>query len=303
MKIKKVIIGCLLLVSSIQITTAQDNLLDILDKEQKDSIGYVLPAFKLTRIAFGHSTEVRSKGVLELFTATRFWNFPNERSDRAASFVADKVTTRIALEYGISDRLSFGLGGTTFDGLFDGYFKYKLLDQKKGDNPFPFNITLFQGASYNSSSIPNPAIADDFTDRLGFTTQVLISKRLSKKFSLQLSPTFVHKSLGVPSQDDSNFFAIGFGARYKIGPHMALVSEYYKTLNPITSFDTFDPFAIGVNWEVGDILIQMMLTNTRNLVEDTFITQTRNNFNFRDPNLHFGFNATYVFHLRNRLKK
>ena len=118
-----------------------------------------------------------------------------------------------------------------------------------------------------------------------------------------MAPTFVHKPLGVSNQDNKNFFALGFGARYKLGPHLSIVSEYYRTFNPIESFDTYDPFAIGVNWELGDILIQLMLTNTRNMVEDTFITQTTNNFKFKDPNLHFGFNATYVFHLKNKLKK
>ncbi len=300
MKIKTTVIGSLLVLGSIQIITAQDDLQDILDREQNETSDYVSPAFKMTRIAFGHSTEVRNQGVLELFTATRFWNFPGDRSE---SFVADKVTTRIALEYGITDRLSFGAGGTTFDGLFDGYLKYNLVSQNKGEKNNPFNITLFQGASYNSSSMPNPAIADDFSDRLGFTTQLLVSRRFSQKFSFQVAPTFVHKSLGTSSQDNTSFFALGFGARYKLGPHLELVSEYYRTLNPIDSFNTYDPFAIGVNWEVGDILIQLMLTNTRNMVEDTFITQTRNNFNFKDPNLHFGFNATYVFHLSNKLKK
>ncbi|RNC88286.1 MAG: hypothetical protein ED556_03635 [Winogradskyella sp.] len=299
MKTKTIICAIVLLLGCANLLNSQE-LLDILKQEQKDSARYVTPAFKMTRIAFGHSTEVRAKGVLEFFTATRFWNFPGDRSE---SFVADKVTTRIALEYGITDRLSFGVGGTTFDGLFDGYLKYRLVSQGKGQKTNPFNITLFQGASYNSSSgsiySNNASIS---SDRFAYTTQVLISRKFSKKFSFQVTPTFVHKSLGLNASDNKNFVAIGFGARYKIGPHMSLVSEYYRTLNPVESFDTFDPFAIGVNWEVGDILIQLMLTNTRNMVEDTFITQTRNNFNFKDPNLHFGFNATYVIHFNNKLK-
>ncbi|RZN84622.1 MAG: hypothetical protein EVB11_00805 [Winogradskyella sp.] len=300
MKIKKIVIACLLLLGGVHISTAQDDLLDILNNEQEDAT-YVPPAFKMTRVAFGHSTEIRSKGVLELFTATRFWNFPGDRSQ---SFAADKMTTRIALEYGVSDRLSFGIGGTTFDGLFDSYLKYKLTSQEKGEKAAPFNITLLQAGSYNSSSgSVYSGLSGDFSDRLAFTSQVLVSRKMSSKFSLQLAPTFVHKPLGVSNQDNKNFFALGFGARYKLGPHLSIVSEYYRTFNPIESFDTYDPFAIGVNWELGDILIQLMLTNTRNMVEDTFITQTTNNFNFKDPNLHFGFNATYVFHLKNKLKK
>ncbi|MDC8005881.1 DUF5777 family beta-barrel protein [Aureisphaera galaxeae] len=298
MRTKNIFTVCLLLLGVVLNSNSQD-LLEILDNEQKSEIGYVPATFKMTRIAFGHSTETRSKGVLEVFAANRFWNTPEPRSQ---SFAADKLSTRIALEYGISDRLSMGIGGTTFDGLFDGYLKYSLFNQQGGDDPFPFNITLFQGGSYNSSGIPNPAINDDFNDRLSFTSQILISRRVSSNFSVQVAPTYVHKSLGLTTEDPNNFFAMGFGARYKLGLHVAVVSEYYATFNPIESFNTYGPFALGVNWELSDVQLQFMLTNAVNMVEDTFITQTRNNFNFKNPNLNFGFNATYVIHFNNALR-
>lgn len=298
MKIKNILLTSLLLLSCVHFSASQ-NLLDILKKEQKDSLGYTTPAFKMTRIALGHSTEVRSKGVLEIFVASRFWDLPKDKSQ---SFLADKMSSRIALEYGVTDRLSFAAGATTFDGLFDSYLKYKLVSQKKGTKPSFFNITLFQGVSYNSSDKINPIIKDDFSNRLSFTSQVLISRKISSDFSVQIAPTFIHKEL-LPENEKPNFLALGVGARFKIGPHLTLVSEYYNTFNAIKSFDTFNPFAFGVNWELGDVLLQFMLTNARNMVEDTFIVQTPNNFNFRDPNLNFGFNATYVIHFKNRLKK
>ncbi|MBX2826540.1 MAG: hypothetical protein KTR22_00150 [Flavobacteriaceae bacterium] len=298
MKTKNLCIICLLLLGVVFNSSGQD-LLEILDNEQQSELGYVPATFKMTRIAFGHSTEVRSKGVLEVIAANRFWNTPAPTSQ---SFAADKMTTRFALEYGISDRLSLGLGGTTFDGLFDGYLKYSLFNQQGGNDSFPLNITLFQGGSYNSSGIPNPAIADDFSDRLSLTSQILISRRVSSNFSFQIAPTYVYKSLGLATEDPNHFFALGVGARYRLGLHVSVVSEYYATFNPIESFDTYGPFALGVNWELSDVQLQFMLTNTRNMVEDTFITQTRNNFNFKNPNLHFGFNATYVIHFNNALR-
>lgn len=298
MRIRKALFTCIFLIGGMHLSVSQ-NLLEILENEQKDTLGYITPTFKMTRIAFGHSTEVRSKNVLEIFTASRFWDLPTQQSQ---SFGADRMSTRFALEYGLSDRLSFGIGATTFDRLFDSYLKYKLVTQKKGIKATPFNMTLFHGGSYNSSSISNPAITDDFTNRLSFTSQILISRKISSDFSFQIAPTYIHRGFATSEADPQNFFAMGFGARYKIGLHLSIVSEYYKTFNPIESFDTYGPFALGVNWEVGDVLLQFMLTNSRNMVEDTFITQTRNNFNFRNPNLNFGFNATYVIHFSNKLK-
>ncbi len=277
---------------------AQD-LLGILDEEQQDIPQYAEASFKFSRIAIGHSIETRKKGILDIFVANRFWNTP---ADRTQSFVADRLSTRIALEYGISDRFMMGFGGTTWDGLFDGFLKYKLIRQQKGNKGSPFTVTLFQNASYFSEAIPNPDVPDDFSDRLSFTSQLLIAKKLSPNFSLQVSPTFIRRGMSYSEADPQNHFAIGFGGRYKLGGHVSVVSEYYYTTNPIESFDTYGPFALGVNWELGDIMLQFMLTNAVNMVEDAFIAQTRNNFNFRNPNLNFGFNATYIIHFKRGLK-
>lgn len=276
------------------------DLLEILESETPKETQFIPATFKMTRIAIGHSTEVRGKGVLEVFVANRFWNLPTENSQ---AFIADRMSSRLSLEYAISDNLTFGTGATTFDGLFDAHLKYRIPTKGKSGNGLPFRITLFQNISYNSSSIPNQTIADDFSDRTAFTSQVLLSKKVSKDFSFQLSPTYINKKLGLQENDPTNFFAIGIGGRYKLGRHLSLVSEYYHTFNPVESFNTYNPFAIGANWELGDIMLQFMLTNAQSIVEDAFITQTRNNFNFGNPNLNFGFNATYVFHFKNKLKK
>jgi hypothetical protein len=311
MKTKKTIFTVLLLLGWFQYSISQD-LLQILESEQQDTSGYIPATFKMTRIAFGHSTEVRSQGVLEVFVANRFWNLPKARTQKT---FAIKLNSRIALEYGLSDRLTLGVGGSTFDALFDGYLKYKLLTQKQGIKKTPFNVTLFQNVNYysNSGSVPLGAYGPS-SNKLSFTSQMLISRKISKKFSFQISPTYIHKRFNFSEERDEDedysssqegkkdFFALGIGARYKIGTHLSLVSEYYKTFNPEESFDTYSPFALGVNWEIGDVLLQFMLTNTVSMVEGSFIAQTRNKFNFRDPNLNFGFNATYVIHFKNKLK-
>lgn len=287
----------LLAFCSLQGLFSQD-LLNLLEAESTSS-GYVPATFKMTRIGFGHSTEVRPKNVLEVFVANRFWNLP---TDRSQSFVSDRMSSRIALEYSISDRLTYGIGATTFDGLFDSFLKYRVALQQKGGEGWPVTITLFQNASYDSSGIPNDQVADDFSDRLSFTSQILISKRFNKNFSFQLSPTLVNRSLGLAAEDPNTFFALGGGGRYKLGAHLSFVSEYYYLFNDLNSSETFNPISFGVNWELGDLMLQFMLTNSFFMVEDAFITRTRNNFNFRNPNLNFGFNATYVIHLKKKLK-
>ncbi len=280
------------------------NLLDTLEKEYPDIPQYEIATFKATRISIGHSIENRKKGVLEVVAMNRFWNIPNYRGQ---SFVADKLSARIALEYGISDRLTFGAGGSTLDGIFDGFLKYKLIRQRSDGKGSPLSVTLFQNGSYRSKKRNRPFFMDvnrfdDFSDKLAFTSQLLVARKFTPQFSMQISPTYIHRSSSAFEEDPNNQFAIGAGARYKLGGHVSIVSEYYYVINPLKSVDTYDAFSLGVNWELSDVMLQFQLTNTRGMVEDAFITQTPNNFNFKDGNLVFGFNAIFVLHLHQKQK-
>ncbi len=278
------------------------DLLETLEKEYPDTPQYEMATFKATRISIGHSVENRKKGVLEIMAMNRFWNLPN--NEKSQSFVADKLSTRLALEYGVSDRLTFGVGGTTLDGIFDSFLKYRLVRQQKNTKASPFSITLFQNISYRGKKgYKNINLYDSFSDRLAYTSQLLIAHKFTSQFSLQISPTYIHRVSSRFNEDPHNQFAIGVGARYKLGGHVAIASEYSYVLNPLKSVNTYNAFAIGVNWELSDVMLQFQLTNVRGVVEDAFIAQTPFNFNFNDPNFVFGFNATFALHLNQKKNK
>ncbi|MEK6151954.1 DUF5777 family beta-barrel protein [Flavobacteriaceae bacterium 3-367] len=271
------------------------DLLKTLEQEQPDTPLYTLATFKATRIAIGQSVETRKKGVLEWHLMNRFWNTPVP----SQSFLADRLSVRFALAYGISDRLTLGGGGTTWDGIFDGFLKYRLVRQRT-DKGSPIGITVFHSTAYRSDAYPDIIARDNFKNRLTFTSQLLIARKFGRNFSLQFTPTFVHRGSLLFPDDPRNHFALGLGGRYKVGNHVAIVSEFHYVTNPIESRTTYDAFAIGVNWELSDVMLQFHLTNARNLETGTFITQTFNNFNFNDGKLHFGFNFTYVLHLNKK---
>lgn len=284
---------------AVTFVSGQD-LLDILDKEHKDTLRFTEATFKFSRITYGQSVQTRKNGTLDIFISNRFWNTPEERSQ---SFFVDRINTRFALEYGVSDRLLLGVGGSTFDERFDGFLKYKLVRQGTAGKASPITISLLQSVSQFSDMLPYSSPGNKTSKRLSYTSQVLIAKKITPDFSLQISPTFIHRGIVFNETDPQNHFAIGFGGRYKLGGHISLVSEYYYVANPITSFDTYGPFSLGVNWELSDVMLQFMLTNAVSMVDDAYITQTRNNFNFKNPNLNFGFNFTYTIHFKNRLKR
>ncbi|WP_378174849.1 DUF5777 family beta-barrel protein [Aquimarina sp. SS2-1] len=272
-------------------------LLDTLDKEYKDSVQYTSATFKSSRILLGHSVETRKSGVLEISAFNRFWNIPQTDS-RSQSFIADKMSTRFGLDYAISDRLTLGVGGTTFDDIFDGYLKYRVIRQAN-KNGLPFSMTLFQNVSYLSTSRVRfgSLFLEENKDRFSYTTQMILASKITTNLSLQISPTFVHRGYSPSEDDPRNHFVLGFGGRYKVGNHISVASEYFYVTNPIESIDTYGAFSLGVNWEVGGLILQFYMTNARNIAEDAFLISTPNNFNFNDSNFNFGFNATYNIQL------
>lgn len=278
---------------------AQD-LLDKLNKEFPNNPIYEIATFKTTRIGLGHSIETRKKGALEISLYNRYWNIPNFEGQR---FLADVVSTRYGLDYSFTDNLTLGLGYTNHDKITDGFVKYKLIKQRENSKKGFVSITLVQGFSHKSIEKIGGTIYEPTTsssNKYAFTSQVLVARKINSDLSLQITPTFIHKETNSLNDDPNNQFAIAFGGRHKIGGHASIVTEYFYVANPIKSIQTYNAFMVGVNWELSHLLLQFQMTNARTFAEDTFITQTKNNFNAKDGNFHFGFNATFVLHTKKK---
>ena len=278
------------------------NLLDKLDTEFPNKPVYEIATFKTTRIGLGHSIETRKKGALEISIYNRYWNIPNFEGQR---FLADVVSTRFGLDYAFSDNFTGGFGYTNHDKITDGFLKYKLLKQRQDSKKGFVSITLLQTISHRNTENTGATIYEptSSSNKYAFTSQVLVARKITTDFSLQISPTFIHREVNSLNDDPNNQFAVGFGGRHKVGNHTSIVSEYFYVANSLKSTPTYNAFMVGVNWEMGDILLQFQMTNARNFAEDTFITQTTNNFNAKDGNFHFGFNATWVLQTRkNKLR-
>lgn len=280
--------------SLVQWSYAQD-LENLLEKERITAeSNYVMSTFKATRISIGHSIETRKKGALEISFMSRYWNIPLDRSN---SFIADRMSARFGIDYAFTDRFTMGIGSASPSGIFDAFFKYRLFQQEANGNGSPFGVTLVQIGTYRSRQFTEVELRNDFMDKTAFTTQLLIARKLTSNLSLQVAPTFIHRSSTRNPIDDPNHFAIGFGGRYKVTNHVSVVSEYYYVANKLESRDTFGAFSLGANWEVGSVMLQFKMTNNPFFTEDSFITQTRSNFNFRDGNFFFGFQGTYYIQL------
>jgi len=272
--------------------------MSMLEDETGDTKDFTFATFKAPRLINGHTVEAPAKKNLLFIISHRFGQVNDGFYDL---FGLDQASIRIGLDYGITDRLSVGMGRSTYQKNYDGFVKYKFLRQAKGKNASPVTLDYLGSINVNSLRWLDPQGENYFSSRLSFVNKLLIARKFNKRISLQIMPTHVHKNL-VPEADDSNdIFAIGAGGRVKFNDWVSLVGESYFLLNDATSMPNINNVAprhslsAGLEVETGGHVFQFQFTNSTAMFETAFITETTGDW--LNGGFHFGFNITRTFDL------
>jgi hypothetical protein len=270
---------------------AQDDLFELLEDESAPVNELVFGTFKGTRLINGHSVETRNKGALDFLIMHRFGLL---NSGGYNLWGLDQAGIRLGLEYAISNRLSAGIGRSSFEKTYDSYLKYRLLRQSTGAKPMPVSVTLFTSLAVKSDTLANPELK--LFDKAANTVQILIARKISPDLSLQIMPTFIHFNTINANQLSNDLLAIGAGGRYKLTKRLSINAEYYHQVNRLNS-NSYNAIAIGVDIETGGHVFQLQFTNATSMVEKGFIAE--NTFNdFFSGDIHFGFNISRTFQLK-----
>lgn len=209
------------------------------------------------------------------------------------------ANVRFSFEYGITDKWSAGFGRSSLDKVYDINSRYRLVSQMERDGS-PVSVTLNVSGGVITASFP--FLQDDYTfnDRLNGAASVLVARKFTDEWSLQLSPTIVHfnrvgQEINVADPDVNTYYALGVSTRYKIRPRTALSAQYIPTLNgENTSYN----LAVGIDIETGGHVFQMFFTTSRAL-NDQYLVAGENG-SFFDREFRFGFNVNRLFNLLGR---
>jgi hypothetical protein len=286
--LRKLFLTCSTIIAISPFIHAQDISADDLLNEMPDKI-YAKNAFKSTRVINGHSMEMLGVGVLDMRILHRFGNIQGGLYEL---FGLDQASMRLGFDYGISKNLMIGIGRCTYLKETDGFVKYRILHQYKGNKKsIPISLIYTGGVTMKSIKL-TPDVLNTFTNKLGYYHQFIIGRKFNDHFSLQLAPTFVHSNLIELTKDKNNTFALGIGSRYKISRRTAIVLDVHPVLSGKQT-NTFLPLSIGVDIETGGHVFQLHVSNTRGMNERSFITETYQDWS--KGNIQFGFNLSRVF--------
>jgi len=287
---------------------AQDDLLDLLG-EQDTGPSYTTASFKTTRVINGHSLENTAKGVLDFKIGHRFGTVDQGIGN---FFGLDQASIRIGFDYGITDRLMVGIGRSSFQKTVDGFAKYKLLRQCDDGCGMPITMALVASSSITTlqkQDLPwyDPDQQDYFTHRLSYGFQLVIGRKISERFTLQLTPGLVHRNLTRTINEKNDVYNVGISGRMKLSKRVTFNAEYFYVLpgqlreytaqelavDPNLGFT--NSLSVGFDIETGGHVFQLHFTNSTGLFERAFITETTNRW--EKGQIHYGFNISRVFTL------
>ena len=270
----------------------QDDLLDIFEDDSSKPV-IVESSFKGTRVVNAQSLELPRPKILQFMIQHRFGSIENGFYDL---FGMDYATIRFDFHYGLTERLSFGVGRSSLDKIYDIFVKTKLLRQSSGTRSFPVSVLLYSdiGIDTKRKSENDPAVKDEYLNRLLYVNQLIIGRKFNRSLSLEILPTLIHRNLVPTNQDDHDLVSVGIAGRYKLSNRISVNADYFIPLGD-RSEDYQNSVAIGVDYETGGHVVQVMIANSQGPYEYTFIENARGNFS--TGVLYLGFNISRAFTL------
>lgn len=292
----RALILCSIMALSHTLHAQQQDLLDLVeDKTPKKEL--VTNAFKSTRVIDGQSMEFLGKGVLDTRILHRFGLI---NSGARNLYGLDQANMRLGFDYGLLKSLMIGIGRSNVNKELDGFIKFRPLWQSTGPHSSPISIVLVTSMTLTTGQWADTSRKNFFTSRMSFYNAVIIGRKFSERFSLQLTPEMVHRNLVTYTADQNDVYALGIGTRFKLSRRVAFVVDYHHIISGLRRNTYQDPLAVGFDIETGGHVFQLHFSNSLGMNERAFLTETTDNFS--KGAMRFGFNLSRVFTIQGKGK-
>jgi Membrane bound beta barrel domain (DUF5777) len=276
-------------------TAKSGSLLDLLQDEPE--IEYAKYSFKTNRIINLHSLENTAAGVMDVKISHRFGTVDEGFYNL---FGLDVATQRIGVDLGLTNDLQIGVNRNSVRKAFDGYAKYRILRQSSGKRTMPITLSLLTSVAIETQKADNQTRENYFSSKLFYCNQLLIGRKFNDIFTLQLTPTHVHRNLVALKSDPNDVFALGVGGRIRLSRRMTFNFEYIPLLTKLNDIQG-NSLSVGLDVETGGHVFQFHFTNSDSMAEYKYVAGTEKNWGA--DAIRFGFNVSRVFTVWGREKK
>ena len=243
--------------------------------------------FQSVWIIDNQTVMVPVKGTLEMDIMHRFGTVKKGYDDFWGFFAPSNI--RLGVSYSPINKLNVGIGITKRNMIWDASAKYAIITQTKGK--YPVSVSWYSNMAYDTRKDKDKSVFKYRSQRLSFFHQLIIARKVTDKFSVQIAPSISHQNSvnGYLTKNDStgkttfkemefNHFAISFAARYKVTNVTSIMINYDQ---PLTKHATNNPnpnLAFGIEMNTSSHSFQLFVGNYFNLVQ-----QQNNLYNKNSP--------------------
>ena len=260
--------------------------------------------FKDTRVINSPSVEITPRKKLDVRIAHRFGDIAGDQGGWETLYGLENAEdVLIGLEAGLSDNLAVGVFRTKGAGqlrqLVNTTVKYRLAHQTS-DDAMPVSIVLYGLGSLSTmpSSEDPESLANfgKFIHRIAYHGQLIVARKFSDRFSLQLSGGYLHRNQVVAS-DENGLAHIGGAFRLQVTKIFGLIVDVAAPISDLRTTDNgfYTPVGIGIEIETGGHVFQVNLTNATGIMESDYLANTVTNWG--DGEFRLGFTVSRLFNL------
>ncbi|MBL7137757.1 MAG: hypothetical protein ISS17_03160 [Bacteroidales bacterium] len=248
--------------------------------------------------------------TLEFVLQHRFGTIQNGFTDLFGIWGATNI--RMTLNYSITDNLMIGFGTTKDKRYQDLSLKYTFFHQRKGG--FPLTIGYYGNVALNAGNKSNFGKDYAFIDRFSYFHEVMIARRFSRAFSMQLGFAFIHYNK-VDTTIKNDAFSISAIARLKVSPQTSIVAscevplmlgydtpfilKYQENRDPHYQGIYYGPksplpnFGLGVEISTSTHAFHIFISAAQGILPQDIVMYNQNDF-FNGA-IMFGFNMTRLW--------
>lgn len=226
--------------------------------------------FQSVWIIDNQTVMVPVKGTFEMDIMHRFGTVENGYDDFWGFFAPSNI--RLGVNYAPINKLFVGIGIAKDHMLWDASAKYAIITQTK--SKYPVSVTYYGNVGYDTRKDKDKSIFKYRSQRLSFFNQLIIARKVTEKFSIQVAPSISHQNAvnGYYTKNDSsgkvifkemkhNHFAVAVSARYKLTNVTYLIINYDQ---PLTKHATNNPdpnLSFGVEFNTSNHSFQLFMGN------------------------------------------
>ncbi len=245
-----------------------------------------LELFHSTQVVNLPTAETIRKGEFEYEISHRF--LPSLGTEGAYFGIDGPAHMRMALAYGITNRLLVNLGRSNFNDQVDLRFKYKVFQMR--NKTVPFLAALRAGTAWTTR-----VTGREKTDSRNFQYygQLILNTLLYEKVGIGLIPSYLYNS-HIYCKDNQYSFTLGSYLQYYVAASWSLYLEMNNTVSGYRHSN--DAIALGVELETGGHFFKIFITNSSALNPAQFLAGADLKYlngSFGD-NWRLGFNITRI---------